>query len=59
MTVHVWARPVACPHSQQNAWPQRHSTRLQLRGGREGASAAQRPGMGCMPALCKVLTWQT
>lgn len=31
MLVHVWARPVACPHSQQKAWPQRHSTRLQLR----------------------------
>ena len=29
MFVHVWVRPVACPHSQQKAWPQRHSTRLQ------------------------------
>ena len=32
MLVQVCARPVACPHSQQKAWPQRHSTRLQLRG---------------------------
>lgn len=36
MAVHVWARPVACPHSQQKACPQRHSTRLQLCGGKGG-----------------------
>jgi hypothetical protein len=30
MLVQVWARPVACPHSQQKACPQRHSTRLHL-----------------------------
>jgi hypothetical protein len=30
MLVHVCARPVACPHSQQKACPQRQRTRLQL-----------------------------
>mmetsp|Transcript_19860 Transcript_19860/g.63211 ORF Transcript_19860/g.63211 Transcript_19860/m.63211 type:complete len:273 (-) Transcript_19860:240-1058(-) len=29
MAVHVWSRPVAAPHSQQKACPQRHPTRLQ------------------------------
>ena len=28
MEVHVWARPVPWPHSQQKACPQRHTTRL-------------------------------
>ena len=41
MAVHVWARPVACPHSQQKACPQRHSTRLQLCGG-EGGGQCER-----------------
>lgn len=36
MLVHVCERPVACPHSQQKAWPQRHSTRLQLLGRQRG-----------------------
>lgn len=55
MLVHVWARPVACPQSQQKAWPHRHNTRLQLRRGgcgvrglaeqwAEGAQAWRRHG---------------
>ena len=40
MLVQVCARPVPCPHSQQKAWPQRHTTRLHLQGAVEAAAAA-------------------
>jgi hypothetical protein len=61
MLVQVWVRPVACPHSQQKACPQRHSTRLHLHRGKTarggeggwGGGGAQQGGGSSGPAkLC-------